>query len=55
MEDEIFYDSDDDSISEFNGFTTDDILGETLGLNDNSSDDDLSSDSDDVPLSHFIN
>ena len=29
MEDEIFYDSDDDSISEFNGFTTDDILGET--------------------------
>ena len=55
MEDEIFYDSDDDSISEFNGFTTNDILGETLGLNDNSSDDDLSSDSDDVPLSHFIN
>ena len=53
--DEIFYDSDDDSISEFNGFTTDDILGETLGLNDNSSDDDLSSDSNDVPLSHFIN
>ena len=55
MQDEFFYDSDDDSISEFNGFTTDDILGETLGLNDNSSDDDLSSDSDDVPLSHFIN
>ena len=54
MQDEFFYDSDDDSISEFNGFTTDDILGETLGLNDNSSDHDLSSDSDDVPLSHFI-
>ena len=54
----IFYYSDDESFSDFDGFTYDDILGETSDLNErenNSSDVDFSSDSDDLPLSRLRN
>jgi hypothetical protein len=54
MENGGFFDSD-DSLSDFDGFTNDDLPGKSIDLNDNSSDVDLSSDSDDLPLSRFVN
>ena len=58
MENGDFFYSDDESFSDFDGFTYDDILCETSDLNErenNSSDVDFSSDSDDLPLSRLRN